>query len=157
MSEPKVTVVIEIPQNSLIKYEYDKETKALFVDRILKSPVPFNYGYVPDTLSADGDPLDAFVLGDMPIHPLARVNARVVGVFRCIDNGEEDDKLVCSMGSEPYFSWEVDSGIDVIRSYLENYKAGFQVLSYEGKEAAIKTLLSSGTKFECVNNYLGAV
>lgn len=131
--------VIEIPQNSLLKYEFDKAEKALVVDRVLSRPVPFNYGFIPGTLAPDGDPLDAFVLGDIPIHPLARVKINILGIFKCIDNGSEDDKLVCSMGDYPF--WDSDlCGRGVIQNYLETYKVGFKVLSYESTEVALKVL-----------------
>lgn len=92
----EVDVQIEIPMGSNIKYEYDHNTHTLHVDRILHSPVVyfFNYGYIPYTLSGDGDPLDAIVLCRESLMPTCLVKCKILGVLHTIDESGEDDKLV---------------------------------------------------------------
>lgn len=121
-----------MPDGTTYKYEVDKSTGDLVLDRPLKLQVPFNYGYVPNTLSEDGDPLDIFVASNHSIPSKTRVKAFLLGVFRCIDNGQEDDKLVAVLsGEETGVDNETKEGIkNFIKYYLENYKEGFQVISY---------------------------
>ncbi len=92
-----VNVIIEVPMRSLpIKYELDKESGALFVDRFLHTPMhyPANYGFIPNTLGGDGDPLDALVVGDLPILPGAVVRCRPIGVLNMVDDGGQDEKIL---------------------------------------------------------------
>ena len=91
-----VQAIIEIPKNSRAKYELDKETGMLRLDRVLYSSVfyPANYGFIPQTLGEDNDPLDILVLSQIEIQPLCIVNAKVIGVMRMIDNNEADDKII---------------------------------------------------------------
>ena len=89
-------VVIEVPLGSAIKYEIDKATGHVFVDRFQSMPVaaPANYGSFPRTLAVDGDPLDGVVLSRHPIHPGAFVRVRPVGVIRTVDGKDKDDKIL---------------------------------------------------------------
>jgi inorganic pyrophosphatase len=95
-----VYVVIEIPGGadggSPVKYEIDKDSGALFVDRIVNVPMfyPSNYGFVPNTLHADGDPTDVLVLCDFPLAPGVVIRCRPVGVLKMEDDGGMDDKLI---------------------------------------------------------------
>lgn len=91
-----VQAIIEIPKGSRAKYELDKETGMLRLDRVLYSSVfyPANYGFIPQTLGEDHDPLDILVLSQIDIQPLCIVNAKVIGVMRMIDNNEGDDKII---------------------------------------------------------------
>lgn len=94
---PKIVqAIIEIPKGSRAKYELDKETGMLRLDRVLYSSVfyPANYGFIPQTLGEDHDPLDILVLSQMEIQPLCIVNAKVIGVMRMVDNNEGDDKII---------------------------------------------------------------
>src|ERR1051325_8299581 len=83
-------VVVEVPMGSKNKYELDKETGVLRLDRVLYSAVyyPANYGFIPRTYCEDGDPLDALVLGQAPVHPLTIVEARAIGLMRMRDDKE---------------------------------------------------------------------
>ena len=92
----EVEVQIEIPVGSRIKYEIDHNTGKLRVDRILHTPVYyfFNYGYIPNTLSGDGDPLDAIVLCNEKITPTAYITCKIVGVIKTWDESGEDDKML---------------------------------------------------------------
>jgi inorganic pyrophosphatase len=89
-------VYIEIPKGSNIKYELDKTTGLLIVDRVLYSTVyyPANYGFVPRTWCDDGDPLDVLVLGDEPVVPQVLMRARAIGVMRMRDDKGQDDKII---------------------------------------------------------------
>lgn len=132
-----IEAVIEMPQGSYLKYELRKEDNALLVDRILNQPVPYNYGYVPDTLCDDGDPLDVFVLGNLSVHPMARVKIELLGVLHCVDNGEKDDKLIAIIEGDEQAR---TMGTDIIRTYLTSYKKGFEITSYGNSEEAHSVL-----------------
>ena len=93
-----LNVIIEVPTGGEpVKYEFDKESGALFVDRILHTPMryPANYGFVPYTLSPDGDPLDALVISRSPFIPGCVVRARPIGVLKLEDEAGGDEKLIC--------------------------------------------------------------
>ncbi|WP_329742385.1 inorganic diphosphatase [Dyella sp. A6] len=92
-----INVIIEIPKDAEpVKYEVDKATGAIFVDRILSTPMryPCNYGYVPGTLGDDGDPLDALVILPLPLVPGAVIRCRPVGMLKMTDEAGGDEKLV---------------------------------------------------------------
>lgn len=91
-----VNTIIEIPKGSKAKYEIDKETGMLRLDRVLFSSVnyPANYGFIPQTLGDDHDPLDILVLSQIEVEPLCIVTAKVIGVMRMLDNNEGDDKII---------------------------------------------------------------
>jgi inorganic pyrophosphatase len=92
----QVTVHIEISKNDNVKYEFDHDTHELVCDRILHVPMvyPFNYGYVPKTLSLDGDPIDAVVLCKPPLHPTCHIRCKIIGVLVTEDEKGGDDKLI---------------------------------------------------------------
>ena len=96
-------VVIEVPKGSKNKYELDKETGFLRLDRVLYSAVhyPANYGFVPRSFCDDGDPLDALVLGQEPVFPLVIVEARAIGVMRMRDDKGIDDKIIAVNVRDP--------------------------------------------------------
>lgn len=91
-----VTGIIEIPKDSRAKYELDKESGMLKLDRVLFSSMyyPANYGFIPQTYCDDGDPLDILVLSQIAIVPLCLVDAKVIGVMRMLDGGASDDKII---------------------------------------------------------------
>ena len=92
-----VNVIIEIPMDSEpVKYEVDKDTGAIFVDRLLTTPMryPCNYGYVPQTLGGDGDPLDALVMMPMRLIPGSVINCRPIGYLQMTDESGQDEKLI---------------------------------------------------------------
>jgi len=94
----ELNVIIEVPVGGEpVKYEFDKKSGALFVDRILHTPMryPANYGFVPHTLSPDGDPLDALVIARSPFIPGCVVRARPIAVLKLEDEAGGDEKLVC--------------------------------------------------------------
>lgn len=91
-----VTAVIEIPKGSKGKFELDKESGLIKLDRVLFSAVhyPANYGFIPQTYCDDNDPLDILVISSVDLPPMCLVEAKVIGVMRMIDGGEEDDKII---------------------------------------------------------------
>ena len=98
-----VNAVIEIPQGSRAKYEVDKETGLLKLDRVIYSSFhyPVNYGFIPQTLGQDNDPLDILVICSQSIHPLCLVEAQVIGNMQMIDQGQEDDKIIAVAAKDP--------------------------------------------------------
>ncbi len=98
-------VVIEIPKGSKVKYELDKPSGMLRVDRVLYSAVhyPANYGFLPRSYCDDGDPLDVLVLGNESVHPLSIMRARAIGVMRMLDEGKGDDKIIAVHVHDPAF------------------------------------------------------
>ena len=93
----EINVIIEIPKDAdPVKYEVDKDTGAIFVDRVLTTPMryPCNYGYVPHTLCGDGDPLDVLVVMPVPLIPGSGIRCRPVGVLKMTDEAGEDEKLI---------------------------------------------------------------
>jgi inorganic pyrophosphatase len=98
--------VIEIPAGSNVKYELDKETGLIKLDRVLYSAVfyPTNYGLIPRTLAEDGDPLDVLVLCQEPVVPLTMIRSRAIGLMSMIDSGKQDHKIIAVAISDPEFS-----------------------------------------------------
>jgi len=124
-------VVIEIPKGSKNKYELDKETGLLRLDRVLYSSVhyPADYGFIPRTYCDDGDPLDALVLSQEPVYPLTIVTARAIGVMRMRDEKGVDDKIVAVSVHDPAVSDYTDKSqlpaheLRQLKRFFEEYKA----------------------------------
>ena len=108
-----INVVIEIPQGQSIKYEMDKRSGALFVDRFLHTAMyyPLNYGFIPGTMGKDGDPLDAMVLFREPVIPGAVIRSRPIGMLVMEDEGGQDEKIICAPHEK------IDSYYQSIKSY----------------------------------------
>ena len=125
-----VQAIIEIPKHGRAKYELDKETGMLRLDRVLYSSVyyPANYGFIPQALGKDNDPLDILVLSQVAIQPLCVLNAKVIGVMRMIDNGEGDDKIIAVAADDVSVNFMnriedmPDYLHDEIRNFFEEYK-----------------------------------
>ena len=138
-------VVIEIPRGSKVKYELDKPTGLLRVDRVLYSAVfyPCNYGFIPRSYCDDGDPLDVLVLGDEPVVPMAIMQARAIGVMQMTDQGESDEKIIAVHVNDPAVSHYRDIGelpphklSEIMRFFLD-----YKVL--EAKEVEVEVPLGA--------------
>ena len=123
-------VVIEIPKGSKIKYELDKETGLIRVDRLLYSSViyPANYGFIPQTLGDDDDPLDVLVIMQEPVVPMCILRVRPIGVMEMIDQGQSDEKILCIHLDDPayngfYHIWELpEHTLREVKRFFEDYK-----------------------------------
>jgi inorganic pyrophosphatase len=137
MSSDWDVVVVEIPAGSRNKYEADHETGEIFLDRRLFTATryPTDYGYFPDTLADDGDPLDALVLLTEPTFPGCRIRARAIGVFWMEDEKGDDAKIVCVPVNDPTFgSLESIDGLDsALRSEIEHFFAIYKDLEPGGR------------------------
>jgi inorganic pyrophosphatase len=128
---PHFPCVIEIPKGSKIKYELDKRTGLLRVDRVLHSAVhyPANYGFLPRTYCGDGDPLDVLVLGQEPVVPLCVLRARAIGVLTMSDDKGPDDKIIAVHLDDPEYSHYRDVSelpphrVKEIQRFFVDYKA----------------------------------
>lgn len=130
-----VPAVIEIAKGSKCKYEIDKDTGLLVLDRVLYSAVhyPANYGFIPRTLAGDGDPLDILVLMSEPVLPLTIVRARVVGGLAMRDDKGEDDKVIAVCVDDPAYReyQEIEQLPSHVTIELERFFRDYKVL--EGK------------------------
>ncbi|HZN12320.1 MAG TPA: inorganic diphosphatase [Blastocatellia bacterium] len=123
--------LIEIPIGSRVKYELDKSTGLLRVDRVLYSSVhyPANYGFLPRTYCDDNDPLDVLVLGQVEVVPLCILRAKAIGVMQMIDQNEEDDKIIAVHADDPEYrdyrdiSELPEHRLKSLRRFFEDYKA----------------------------------
>jgi inorganic pyrophosphatase len=126
-----VTAIIEIPKGSKCKYEIDKISGMLCLDRVLSSAVvyPTNYGFIPQTYCDDGDALDILVLGQEPAQPLCQMKSKVIGAMKMIDGGEEDDKIIAVHADDPQYRYinelaEVNPQVlKEIEQFFRSYKA----------------------------------
>ena len=151
IDEP-VPAIIEIPTGSKVKYELDKRTGLLLVDRILFSAVhyPANYGFIPRTYCDDGDPLDVLVLCSETIQPLAIIRAKIIGVMKMRDDKGEDDKIIAVHADDPNYSdygdlWQIPPHrLRELQRFFQDYKAleHKRVLVKEplGRAAALQVL-----------------
>ncbi len=129
--EDPIPAIIEIPTGSKVKYELDKNSGLLFVDRVLFSSVhyPANYGFVPKTYCDDGDPLDILVYCQEPIAPLAIMRAKVIGVMKMRDDKGEDDKIIAVHVDDPEYADYSDVSempshrMRELKRFFEDYKA----------------------------------
>lgn len=98
-----VNAVIEIPQGSRCKYEIDKESGLLKLDRVIYSSFyyPMNYGFIPRTYGGDKDPLDILIISSLPVQALTLMEAKIIGVMQMVDSGDADDKIIAVSANDP--------------------------------------------------------
>lgn len=122
--------VIEIPLGSSVKYELEKESGLIKMDRVLYSAVyyPANYGFVPQTLAEDGDPLDVLVLSQEAVVPLTIMYARAIGLMTMVDSGTKDHKVIAVATGDPEFSTYHEASelpqhrLLMVRRFFQDYK-----------------------------------
>ncbi|MGK7919340.1 MAG: inorganic diphosphatase [Trichodesmium sp.] len=142
-AQPKpglINVLIEIPAGSKNKYEFDKDLQAFALDRVLFSSVqyPYDYGFVPNTLADDGDPLDGMVIMDEPTFPGCVIAARPIGMLEMIDGGDRDEKILCVPEEDPRYT-EVKSLKDVAPHRLEEIAEFFR--TYKNLQKKVTEIL----------------
>ena len=150
-----VTAFIEVPKDSMMKYELDKDSGFIKLDRVLYSAVhyPGDYGFIPQTLSEDGDPIDVLIISTLPVVPGVIVRARPIGMLEMFDEEERDEKIIAVHANDPRFdryqdiSDMSDHVIIEIKHFFETYKElqGKKVMikSIQGKAAAQQEILNS--------------
>jgi inorganic pyrophosphatase len=157
MTEFTVNVFIEISKNSHIKYEYDKNKKSLICDRILHTPFKynFNYGFIPDTLSEDGDPIDAVIIMEDELIPGCYIDCKIIGVLETSDDKGNDPKLILCPSTKvdpTYKSYNNISDIneltkDKILYFFKHYKdlekKSVTIGNFLDKDEAIKIFVNS--------------
>ena len=157
-------VIIEIPMNAdPIKYEVDKESGAIFVDRFMGTamPYPCNYGYVPNTLSADGDPVDVLVITPFPLIPGVVVRCRPIGVLKMTDEAGEDAKVLAVPVDKVlsiYSHWQKPEDLNELRlrqiqHFFEHYKdlekgKWVKIDGWYGPEEAKQEILSGVANYQ---------
>jgi inorganic pyrophosphatase len=150
------TAVIEIPMGSSVKYELDKETGMLKLDRILYSAVfyPANYGFVPQTLAEDDDPLDVLVLCQEPVAPLTLVKARSIGLMTMIDSGKRDHKILAVAVDDPEYNGFHEANelpshrLSMLRRFFQDYK------QLEGKAVEVEEFEPSANALPVIEEAL---
>jgi len=122
--------IIEIPMGSSVKYELDKRTGLIKMDRVLYSAVyyPANYGFIPQTLAEDDDPLDVLVLCQEPVVPLTLLKARAIGLMTMMDSGKRDHKILAVAVHDPEFNAFKEASelpahrLNMLRRFFQDYK-----------------------------------
>lgn len=150
------TAVIEIPTFSKVKYELDKTTGLLRLDRMLYSAVhyPANYGFIPQTLAEDDDPLDVLVLCQEPVDPLTILDARAIGVMTMIDSGKPDHKILAVAVNDPEYNPFTEASelpphrLAMLRRFFQDYKM------LEGKTVEVEEFQSADAAFPIIEDSL---
>ncbi len=151
-----VNGIIEIPQNTRAKYELDKDSGLLKLDRVIYSSMyyPANYGFIPQTYCDDKDPLDILVLSQITIVPMCMVSARVIGVMRMLDGGELDDKIIAVAENDMSVNHINDISelpvhfLKELKNFFEDYK------KLENKTVEVEDFQDANTAMEILQQSL---
>jgi inorganic pyrophosphatase len=156
-----INVLIEIPGGSKNKYEFDKDMNAFILDRVLFSSVkyPYDYGFVPNTLADDGDPLDGMVIMDEPTFPGCVIAARPIGMLEMIDGGDRDEKILCVPAEDPRYAnvkslsdmdaHRLDEIAEFFRTYKNLEKKATEILGWKDVDAVnplVQQCIEAGKK-----------
>ena len=158
ISAEEFTAVIEIPKGSSCKYELDKNTGLIKLDRVLYTAThyPANYGFIPRTFADDGDPLYVQVLGEVSVYPLTLIRVRPIGVMRMLDSGALDDKIIAVPVANPNYTGvtsidELPAHIfDEIMHFFSVYK------QLENKQTAVKELFTTEDAKEIIREAMAS-
>jgi inorganic pyrophosphatase len=150
------SAIIEIPFGSSVKYELDKESGLIKLDRVLYSAVyyPANYGFIPQTLAEDDDPLDVLVLCQQTVVPLSLMNARAIGLMTMVDSGKKDHKIIAVATNDPEFNSYREAAempphrAQMLRRFFQDYK------QLEGKAVEVDEMLPAETAWPVINDAL---
>ena len=152
--------VVEISKGSKKKYELDKETGLIILDRILYTSThyPANYGFIPQTYGDDNDPLDILVLSQFPVAPLCIMRARPIGVMKMVDGGESDDKIIAIHEDDPLYNCytHIDQlpphTLKTLQRFFEDYKVLEQkevhIEKFLGPDEALKLIYEAREYYE---------
>ena len=148
--------IIEIPFGSSVKYELDKESGLIKLDRILYSAVyyPANYGFIPQTLAEDGDPLDVLVLCQETVVPLTLIHARTIGIMTMIDQGERDHKIIAVATDDPEYNSYREAiempphRLTMLRRFFQDYT------QLEGKVVEVNEIQPAKEAFSIIEDAL---
>jgi inorganic pyrophosphatase len=155
----RVNAIIEIPKGSRAKYEIDKDSGLIMLDRVLYASMyyPQNYGFIPQTLGEDGDPLDIMVLTQVTVVPRCLIPSKVIGVMRMIDKGEPDDKIIAVAQEDASVSHinDVSELPEYFRVELKHFFEEYKTLEnkkvvvdeFQSKEKGMQIIL------ECIERY----
>ena len=150
------SALVEIPMGSSVKYELDKKTGLLRLDRVLYSAVyyPANYGFIPQTFAEDDDPLDVMVLCQEPLAPMTLVNSRVIGLMTMMDGGKKDHKILAVAVDDPEFNSFRDARelpphrLMMLRRFFQDYKM------LEGKSVEVDEIQPAETALPIIEESL---
>lgn len=150
--------VIEIPLGSSVKYELDKVTGMIRMDRVLYSAVyyPANYGFIPQSLAEDGDPLDVLVLCQEPVVPLTIIEARTIGLMTMLDAGVKDHKIIAAATADPEYNGYHEASelpphkIMMVRRFFQDYK------QLEGKKVEVDEIQPASKAYPIIESALAA-
>ncbi len=163
-----INAIIEIPRFSKTKFELDKKTGLLKVDRVLYSSVhyPANYGFIPQSYCGDHDPLDILVLGQAEVYPLSIMRVRPIGYMRMVDQGEADDKIIAVHADDPEMA-QIQSINEIaphtlkeIRNFFEIYKElegkDVEVNGFFDKKEALQIIIEAQNLYQKLKSELKA-
>jgi inorganic pyrophosphatase len=147
-----LNAIIEIPKGSRAKYEIDKESGLIKLDRVIYASMyyPLNYGFIPQTLGEDHDPLDIVVLTQVTVVPRCLISSKVIGVMQMIDRGEADDKIIAVAENDPSVS-HINDVKDLpahllaeLKHFFENYK------TLENKKVVVDEIRSKEEAYKII-------
>lgn len=151
--------IIEIPMGTKNKFEINKKTGKIKLDRVLYSALtyPGEYGFIEDTLSLDGDPLDILIISSYPTFPGCIVDARILGYLSVIDNGQHDEKIIAVVDKDPRFNHiqeidDINHLKDEIKDFFQNYKTlqniKVETKDFHDKNSAIELIEECKRRFK---------
>ena len=153
-----VNSIIEIPKNSQLKYELDKKTGLLKLDRYLYSAVHYcgDYGFIPRTLAEDNDPLDILVISNLPTYPLTLCEIKILGMIKIKDAKDEDDKIIGVHASDPRYS-QWNSLKEVPKHFIKEIKEFFKTYKkLQKKKVRVQDIYGRREAYKMINKSIEA-